>query len=1136
MKIIPHSKRHPWRGLIALSFAGALAPLQAAPTVEDSFETGGAPDYTEGSENLIGQGPTRIGFTGNWLEAYEGAQSPDVFTPGLTYTDGTNSMTTAGGAVEYFGGGNGRAGRLLANPYTNSSDRTVYFAFLMQLDSTVASDNYRGLELHDGGFDDGAHRRFQIVTGEPGAAASDANYSLRLFNDTTNFSADLGAPDTDVNLFVVKIEFSADSNGDSISVWRNPSNLGSESSSGTADATLSGFDFSFDRVSLARFNAANGFALDEIRLGSTWSDVTTVLDASDTDNDGLPDDWEIANELDENDDGTTGESAPGEKDGPNGALGDPDFDGSDNLEEFNRGTDPQDPDSDDDNIFDGNETDTGTFVSASNTGTDPLDPDSDDDGLNDGVESGSEIFVDANDTGTDPNKVDTDEDNVTDRSEVFAGTDPNSAASTPSTAHLEIVGLDYFDYVSGTLNDIPGGEFFDYDNSTANDAFVGHLNDQSRWFGNSQVVCGKLLTTNGSTAYRALAGPNVGGEAISQFGDVTDASNKRLYFRVEMTYDEAASFAGLSFFRNGDEQMFFGVLSGNGQFGVEEANGLQQTISAPVGGQTYTLVGAIGDDAGDAVAKFFVDPDLTQPEPDFGDADIIPNNAENLTPSALRFISGGEGLVEWDNLVVTTTWEALETTAPSDSDSDGLRDTFERAFATDLATLTSSTDNDDGDTLDNAAEQANGTNPLAEDTDGDTLNDDTEIAAGTNPCLLDTDGDGLNDDWETGDGNFDGPTDTGTNPLVVDTDMDGLDDGFEVDLGSDPTDINSTPATTTTLLCNGFKEDLYGPAVAIQGIQTQFGDNASELNAAYAVIQDGRLFLMLTGNLEGNFNKLNIFLDTTSAITTNVLTTAGNDFSGVMNGMTFDAGFAPDYHIIVRRGVGVGDQFDLDISNLATGAFASYTDVFGGSQEGFANTGTPDGGTLTPGPIGVGYLNLNQAGVQAGTGAADPVAAQAVQTGFELCIDLADIGSPSDSSMKAMAFVTSSSLDFASNQFLGSLPGDLDGEGLGTSNLGAITAIDLSAIDGDQCFTIDLPAQPAGISIIDCSLSGNTFSLTAGNLSSGSDYHVEFSPDLNSAFADVAGSTFTAGGETDTTTVTTSGTKGFYRVAEGAAE
>lgn len=145
--------------LVATTFASSLVNLFGASIAEDSFETGGLPDYSTGFNNLVGQGPVVPGFTGNWLAAYPGAQSPDVSATGLTYSDGTNTLTGSGGAIEYFNGGFGRVGRVLTTPITNTSNGTVYFAFLIQLDSVEAAANYRGVELHDGGFDDGGNRR-----------------------------------------------------------------------------------------------------------------------------------------------------------------------------------------------------------------------------------------------------------------------------------------------------------------------------------------------------------------------------------------------------------------------------------------------------------------------------------------------------------------------------------------------------------------------------------------------------------------------------------------------------------------------------------------------------------------------------------------------------------------------------------------------------------------------------------------------------------------------------------------------------------------------------------------------------------------------------------------------------------------
>ena len=134
----------------------------------------------------------------------------------------------------------------------------------------------------------------------------------------------------------------------------------------------------------------------EIIRGSNNSGIHGIQIVSvqvfDDDNDGLPDNWEINNDLDPEDNGDVDPS--------NGPEGDPDQDGLTNIDEFENGTDPQDADTDDDDLNDNVETNTGVYVSATDTGTNPKVADTDVDWLNDGAEV---------ENGTNPLLEDTDE-------------------------------------------------------------------------------------------------------------------------------------------------------------------------------------------------------------------------------------------------------------------------------------------------------------------------------------------------------------------------------------------------------------------------------------------------------------------------------------------------------------------------------------------------------------------------------------------------------------------------------------------------------------------------------------------------------------------------------------------------------
>lgn len=256
---------------------------------------------------------------------------------------------------------------------------------------------------------------------------------------------------------------------------------------------------------------------------------------------------------------------------------------------------------------------------------------------------------------------------------------------------------------------------------------------------------------------------------------------------------------------------------------------------------------------------------------------------------------------------------------------------------------------------------------------------------------------------------------------------------------------------------------------AVQTVDTGFGDNMSELNAAWSQVHNGYLYVVLTGNLESNFNKLNIFFDTVAG-GQNVLTNnAGNGGTNPWNdgwaekyaGFTFDSAFSADYMLIMRNGN--GSQFDIDYAIIGGGgtAFETASNVFGGSMTGSNANALPGVG------IGVAFDNSNVAGVGGGDGAANQAAAEAVTTGIELAIPLIALGNPVGD-IRVSAMVNGSNHDYLSNQFLGGLTapqGNLGGDGSGTFT-GTVGQINLNNFSGDQFYTIASVPEPGTITVL----------------------------------------------------------------------
>ena len=279
----------------------------------------------------------------------------------------------------------------------------------------------------------------------------------------------------------------------------------------------------------------------------------------------------------------------------------------------------------------------------------------------------------------------------------------------------------------------------------------------------------------------------------------------------------------------------------------------------------------------------------------------------------------------------------------------------------------------------------------------------------------------------------------------------------------------SVSAQVTTV--DGSADDAYGEALVIQDNSTGFGNadlgsidfcNGSEIDSAFGFIADGMLHVLITGNVESNYNKLEIFIDAipgegqnpllgnNSSIDFNALNTMGRfedpDTGEVQPGLTFDAGFDADFWITFTGGPGAppkkGGEPGYD-------TYVNYSELLTGGGDlalsGFAGPGGAGakGSLVTENGILAAIDNSNVLGVIGGDGIDN---GSGVTTGVEIAIPLEALGHTAGDDIRICTFINGSGHDYLSNQVLGGLGGSV--------NLGFPRFVNFEDQPGDQFFVV----------------------------------------------------------------------------------
>ena len=468
---------------------------------------------------------------------------------------------------------------------------------------------------------------------------------------------------------------------------------------------------------------------------------------------------------------------------------DTDADGLTDVAEIGVGTDPLNPDSDGDGIWDGTERcelmdpTLSTCLSISTnpanpypgiwTNTDPLNPDTDNDGLTDGEE------VDGSVAGyiTDPSDPDTDNDGLTDGDEING-----------FILDITVDGV-FFSILNVTTNAIisdTDGDGID-DGDEVNGFVITNAID-----GTIQVVTNPNdFDTDGD----GLCDGNGTGNGCSGIADINPTKSDTDGDLLN-DFDEQITYLTLADNVNSEGDICVDIF-GNPQPSLEDGEEMIGSIAAIAGvdPDADTLVNANDLDSDndtlsdcDEVYIYGTNPYNTDTD---GDTTVNPawtDDFEILDPCL--------DPTSFDNLAA---YNACST-PPDDADGDGVPDNWEMLY---YGSLVNDENSDtDADNCDMLCEYTRNTDPTDPDTDNDGIRDGYET--GSDPRNADSDRDGLLDGEEgrnaaTGlcpDPTFNPHICYYSNPRLVDTDNDALSDFVEVNVyDTNPVDVDTDDDT-----------------------------------------------------------------------------------------------------------------------------------------------------------------------------------------------------------------------------------------------------------------------------------------------------------------------------------------------------
>ena len=236
-----------------------LAGLLAIPSAPAAVIAYDGFDYPA-AENGLNSASGGEGWANSWS-----AVDNDTRASGLGYSSGGNRLITSGGAAQ-LDVANGGSFRSFTPAYATAAG-TYWISFVSQIPN---GSSYAGLSLFN------SSNQEMLFLGDPSGGTT---WGMETHGvNAGRLTSGLGV--NTLAYIVARVDFNVSGDTDNVRLWINPAldaqPLDSAATAADLDVSLngSGNAMTFDRIRLQQGTSGDNAIFDEIRIGTTWADVS----------------------------------------------------------------------------------------------------------------------------------------------------------------------------------------------------------------------------------------------------------------------------------------------------------------------------------------------------------------------------------------------------------------------------------------------------------------------------------------------------------------------------------------------------------------------------------------------------------------------------------------------------------------------------------------------------------------------------------------------------------------------------------------------------------------------------------------------------------------------------------------------